>query len=368
MSTQIPLKRLGALAAIMLYATGWAAADLRIGGFSYNSNMTVGVPNQFSVTLENLGPDPASAISLRATLPSGAELVPSPGCTAAANLVTCTLPNLAAGRITSQTVRFIPRNVAKVRVEFEVQSSDDTNPVNNSAGYEANIFPQNVLEVRAGSANPASRSVGKGQSNLPVLQFTLTNKTEFPAIFDDDTKPSIFVNRIFLKAFGTGHDAKDINAVRLYYDTNNNGTVDANDPLLEVFVFGSDNGTLELPGLSLGVGSPEERQGTYLVAYDLNDQVHLGSLSTLAAGLGAGLLGLGLLAPWPALRQRRRAWLAVGLLVLIFSACTSPSTAQPEPTSLTYGLKMTLLTTSGGPNDIIQASLPINGATLTVQR
>lgn len=176
------------------------------------------------------------------------------------------------------------------------------------------------------------------------------------------------MNRIFLKASGTGHDAKDINAARLYYDTNNNGTVDANDPLLEVFVFGSDDGTLELSGLSLGVGSTEERQGTYLVAYDLNDQVHLGSLSTLAAGLGAGLLGLGLLARGQISRHRRFVWLAVGLLVLVFSACTSPSTVQPEPTSLTYGLKITLLTTDGGPSDIIQVSLPINGATLTVQR
>jgi uncharacterized repeat protein (TIGR01451 family) len=352
---------------MMLYATGWAAADVRIGGYSYYSNMTVNVLNQFSVTLENLGPDPASAISLKATLPSGAELVPSAGCTAAANLVTCTLPNLAAGRQVTQTVRFIPRNVAKVRVAFEVQSSDDTNPINNSAGYEANIFPQNVLEVAAGSANPASRSVGKGQSNLPVLQFTLTNKTEFPALFDDDTRPSIFVNRIFLKAFGTGHDAKDINAVRLYEDTNNNGAVDASDLLLGAYVFASDDGTLELSGPNLGVGSPEERQTTYLVAYDLNDQVRPGSLSTLAAGLGAGLLGLGLIASGQISRHRRFVWLAVGLLVLVFSACTSPSTAQPEPTSLTYGLKITLLTTSGG-HDIIQGSLPIHGATLTVQR
>ncbi len=352
----------------MLCAMGWAAADLRISSYSYNANMTVNVPNQFSVTVDNEGPDPASAISLKATLPSGAELVPTTGCTAAANLVTCTLPSLAAGRSTSQTVRFILRNVAKVRVEFEVQSSDDPNTGNNSGGYDANIFPQNVLEVAAGSANPASRSVGKGQSNLPVLQFTLANKTEFPALFDNDTKPSISVNRIFLKAFGTGHDAKDINAVRLYEDTNNNGAVDASDLLLGAYVFGSDDGTLELSGPNLGAGSLEERHATYLVAYDLNDQVRPGSLSALAAGLGAGLLGLGLLARGQISRQRQFAWLAVGLLVLVLSACTSPSTAQPEPTSLTYGLKITLLTTSGGPNDIIQASLPINGATLTVQR
>jgi uncharacterized repeat protein (TIGR01451 family) len=365
---RIHVNRLGVWAAVILSATGLAAADVRISSYGYNSSMTVNAPNLFGVTVENLGPDPATAISLKATLPTGAELVPSAGCSQAASVVTCTLPNLATGRSTTQTVRFIPRNVAKVRVEFEVQSSDDNNPANNSAGYDANIFPQNILEVGAGSANPASRNVGKGQSNLPVLQFTLTNKTEFPAIFDGDTKPSIYVNRIFLKASGTGHDAKDINAVRLYADTNNNGVVDAGDPLLEVLVFGSDDGILELPGLSLGVGSPEERQGTFLVAYDLNDQVHLGSLSALAAGLGAGALGLGLIAGGQISRRRRFAWLAVGLLVLVFSACTSPSTVQPEPTSLTYGLKITLLTTSGGPNDVLQVSLPINGATLTVQR
>lgn len=168
MRTRIHFNRLGTLAAAILSAIGLAATDVRISSYGYNSNMTVGVPNQFSVTLENLGPAPASAISLQATLPSGAELVPSTGCTAAANLVTCTLPNLAAGRSASQTVRFIPRNIAKVQGEFEVKSSDDNNPATNRAGYDANVFPQNVLEVRAGSANPASRSVGKGQSNLPV--------------------------------------------------------------------------------------------------------------------------------------------------------------------------------------------------------
>ncbi len=363
----IHLSRFGVWAAVILSASGLAVADVRISSYGFNTSMTVNAPNQFDVTVENLGPDPASGISLKATLPDGAELLPSTGCTATASLVTCTLPNLGAGKSTRQTVRFVPRNVARVRIEFEVQSTDDTNPANNSAGFDANIFPQNVLEVRAGSANPASRSVSKGQANLPVLQFALSNLTEFPSIFDDETSlPTISVDRIFLKAFGTGHDAKDINAVRIYEDTNNNGLVDATDRLLEATVFPGDDGTIILGGPNLDPSSPENRQITYLVAYDLGNQVRPGSLGALAAGMGLGALGFLTWHKQP-IRRRRMAWPALGLLVLVFAACTSPSAVQPEPTSLTYGLKLTLLTTNKS-SDIIQTSLPINGATLTVER
>ncbi len=364
---RIHVNRLGVWAAVILSATGLAAADVRISSYGYNTSMTVNAPNQFSVTVENLGPDPASGISLKATLPDGAELVPSAGCTAAANLVTCTLPNLATGRSTRQTVHFIPRNVAKARVEFEVQSSDDNNPANNSAGYDANIFPQNVLEVRAGSANPALREASKGQKNLPVLQFTLTNKTEFPAIFDDvDQKTPVHVNRIFLKASGTGHDAKDLTAVRLYEDANANGRVDAGERLVQTLVFPIDDGTLMLEGPSLYPDSPESRQVTYLVTYDLDDQVRPGTLGALVAGMGLGLLALGFLGG-PAQRRRRPLWWLMVLTVLTLGACTQPATSQPEPTAFTYGLRVTVVETDSAFN-LLEGTLPISGATLTVAR
>lgn len=360
--------QLAAWAAAMLSALGLAAADLRISSYSYNTSMTVNAPNQFSVTVENLGPDPASNVRLKATLPSGAELILSTGCTQTGAEVTCTLPDLASGRRISQAVRFIPRNVAKVQVEFEVQSSDDNNPANNSAGYDANIFPQNVLEIKAGSANPAPRVASKGQKNLPVLQFTLTNKTEFPAIFDDvDQKPPIYVNRIFLKASGTGHDAKDLTAVRLYEDTNANGRVDAGERLVQTLVFPTDDGTLVLGGPNLYPDSPESRQVTYLVTYDLDDQVRPGTLGALAAGMGLGLLALGFLSGGPAQRRRRPLWWLMGLIALTLGACTQPAPSQPEPTVFTYGLKVTVVETDS-TSDLVEGTLPIGGATLTVAR
>ncbi len=360
--------RLAAWAAAMLSALGLAAADLRIYSYGYNPNMTVNAPNGFSVTLENVGPDPASNVRLKTTLPSGAELIPSTGCTQTGAEVTCTLPDLAAGRRVSQWVRFIPRSVAKVRVEFEVLGSNDDNPTNNRAGYDANVFPQNVLEVKAGSANPAPREASKGQKNLPVLQFTLTNKTEVPAIFDDvDQKPRIYVNRIFLKASGTGHDAKDLTAVRLYEDTNANGRVDAGERLVQTQVFPMDDGTLMLEGPNLYPDSPESRQVTYLVTYDLDDQVRPGTLGALAAGMGLGLLALGFLAGGPAQRRRRPLWWLMGLTVLALAACTQPAPSQPEPTAFTYGLKVTVVETDSA-SDLLEGTLPISGATLTVAR
>lgn len=359
--------RLAAWAAVMLSALGLAAADLRISSYGYNTSMTVNTPNGFSVTLENTGPDPASNVRLKATLPDGAELIPSTGCTQAGAEVTCTLPDLAADRSVSQRVRFIPRRVAKVRVEFEVLGSNDDNPTNNRAGYDAYVFPQNVLEVKAGSANPAPREASKGQKNLPVLQFTLTNKTEFPAIFDDvDQKPPVHVTRIFLKASGTGHDAKDLTAVRLYEDANANGRVDAGERLVQTLVFPTDDGTLTLGGPSLFPNSPESRQVTYLVTYDLDDQVRPGTLGALVAGMGLGLLALGFLGG-PAQRRRRPLWWLMGLTVLTLGACTQPATSQPEPTALTYGLRVTVVETDSA-FDLLEGTLPIGGATLTVAR
>ncbi|MCS7068448.1 MAG: DUF11 domain-containing protein [Meiothermus sp.] len=365
MNIPIHLNRLGTWAALMLSALGLAAADLRISSYGYNPNMTVHTPNGFSVTVENTGPDPASNVRLKATLPGGAELMPTTGCTQAGPEVSCTLPNLAAGRSVSQRVRFTPRNVARVRVEFEVQSSNDNNPANNSGDYDASVFPQNVLEVKAGSANPAPREASKGQRNLPVLQFTLTNKTEFPAIFDDlEQKPYLYVTRILLKASGTGHDAKDLTAVRLYEDTNANGRVDAGERLVQTLVFPIDDGTLVLEGPILSTEAPESRQVTYLVTYDLDDQVRPGTLAALA---GFGLLALGFLAGGPAQRRRRPFWLLMGLTVLTLGACTQPATSPPEPTAFTYGLRITAVET-GSASDLVEGNLPINGATLTVAR
>lgn len=180
-------------------------------------------------------------------------------------------------------------------------------------------------------------------------------------------KPPLYVTRILLKASGTGHDAKDLTAVRLYEDDNANGRVDAGERLVQTLVFPLDDGTLVLGGPNLYPDSPESRQVTYLVTYDLDDQVRPGTLGALAAGMGLGLLALGFQAGGLARQRRRLLWWLMGLIVLTLGACTQPATSQPEPTAFTYSLRISAVETDR-TSDLLEGSLPIGGATLTVAR
>ena len=57
----------------------------------------------------------------------------------------------------------------------------------------------------------------------------------------------------------------------------------------------------------------------------------------------------------------------MGLTVLTLGTCTQPATTQPEPVAFTYGLRVTVVKTES-TSDLVEGSLPINGATLTVAR
>jgi uncharacterized repeat protein (TIGR01451 family) len=346
-----------------------AAADARISSYGYNGNMTVNVPSGFSVTINNAGTDEATGVKLQSALPQGFEFVPTSTCSAdAVNLVTCNIGSLGAGREARLEVRFVPRNAAKVNLGFNISSDIDANPDNNAGAYDANVFPQSVLEVKAGTANPVARGATKGQRGVPVLQVTLRNTTEFPAIFDDATnKPSARVDAIFLKAFGTGHDAKDITAVHVYDDRNGNGAVDTLEPLLETTFFAGDDGSLEIGGVNLSPDTLETRQQTLLVTLDFNDELHLGAWRVVGAGVGLSALAL----MWCS-RRKRLAWLALGgVMVLTLGACPSPQSVivePPEPSALTYGVKLTTLVQNQNDPTSVQTALPLTGATITIPR
>jgi hypothetical protein len=180
-------------------------------------------------------------------------------------------------------------------------------------------------------------------------------------------KPAASLNAIFLKAFGTGHDAKDITAVRVYDDQNANGAVDPLEPLLETKFFRSDDGTLEIGGVNLSPESLETRQQTLLVTVDFNDELHVGTWRVV--GASAGLIAL--IVAWCS-RRKRAAWLAWGgALALTLSACPAQQPVivePPAPTSLTYGVKLTTLVQERNDTTFVQASVPMSGATITIPR
>jgi hypothetical protein len=99
---------------------------------------------------------------------------------------------------------------------------------------------QSSLEVRASA--PADGSVGRGATNVPLAAYRATSHGPTP----------ITNGALTLRASGSLNDATHVAAVRLWWDRNGDGAVDAGDTQLASGAFGADDGTISLSIASAG--------------------------------------------------------------------------------------------------------------------
>lgn len=200
---------------------------------------------------------------------------------------------------------------------------------------------------------PQDASRLKGQSNVPMLAFSLT------------AAQATTLQGLTLQASGTGNDRQDLTAVKLFRDTNANGQIDAGETAIASGTFSTNDGTLTLSPAPVALGASATQ---FIVAADLNATLALrpgpvlaSSWPGLPAWLALLLLPMLLVGAWR-LRSLRVALLAVAL-ALALGACGSGSPTQT--TNKTYQISLTALNVQGSPT---VSGLPISGATITVQK
>jgi len=202
---------------------------------------------------------------------------------------------------------------------------------------------------------PADATRNKGQSNVPMLAFTL------------NPSQATQLQSVTLQATGSGNDSLDLTSVKLIRDANANGQIDPGETSIATGTFSADNGTLTLSLTTPAALSPGNSQ--FVVAADIASSLaarpavqKAQSLPALPAPLLLTLLPLMLLGAWR-MRSLRVGFLVLALaLTLVACGGSGPNT---NPTNKTYQINLTALSAQGNPT---VSGLPINGATISVQK
>jgi uncharacterized protein (DUF2141 family) len=202
---------------------------------------------------------------------------------------------------------------------------------------------------------PSNATRGKGQSNVPMLAFTL------------NPSQATQLQSVTLQASGSGNDKLDLTAVKLIRDANANGQIDSGETPLATGTFSADDGTLTLTLSAPLALSPGLSQ--FLVVADIAS-----TLAARPAVLKAQILPalplplLLILLPLMLLGAWRMRSLRVGLLALALAltlAACGGGGQNNTPLNKTYRIDLTALSAQGSPT---VSGLPITGATITVQK
>ena len=142
-----------------------------------------------------------------------------------------------------------------------------------------------VMTVSLGSSNPAASNAAKDAQGLVMLQIHLAASAA----------ETLRVDSIRFTASGTGDEAVDVDAVRLYFDENSNGELDlATDDQISVdTVYTADNGTVKFRASmaeTLAAGTSTD----WLVVYDLGGSALSNETfrASFAANSDLGVTGL----------------------------------------------------------------------------
>jgi uncharacterized repeat protein (TIGR01451 family) len=328
-------------------------ADLQITQSASSLTVAPGTPVTFALTVRNNGPDAATNIAVSNPLPddfTGVTITPSQNageCTPNG----CNIGRLAGGSSATVTITATaPLGLAQYTNSASVLSQDpDPNTSNNASSLTVNFGSSSgTLAAALGPSNPAPRTVLKGEGAVAMLQFTVTP----PA---GSSVTDYTLTGLTLRASGTGNDASDLTAVRLYPDNNANGIVDATEQGLAISsgTFTANDGTLSLSFAPTGILAGR----TYLVAVDFNS-----SLASAGFGVTLGsVFVLGLLA------SRRRFGLCVLALGLVAALCGCPG-PTPSAETHTYTLEVMALSVTKSGIAAAVSGLPLEGGTITVQK
>ena len=100
---------------------------------------------EYRLGVSNAGPDTATGVSVATTLPADAAAEPASGCSTAGAVVTCTLPDLAAGRARPSrtlSVRHGSPGTKTVTSTVRVRQPQDANAANDSATETTTVEPK----------------------------------------------------------------------------------------------------------------------------------------------------------------------------------------------------------------------------------
>jgi len=126
-------------------AVSFAATDLAIGKSIFAPVKGTGLPANYGITVNNLGPAQATAVTVIDVLPAGTTLVsatPSQGTCSGTTTVTCDLGTVInGGSPTIVLVVTLPTTPGPVSNTATVSSSNpDPNPANNSSTVTINVI------------------------------------------------------------------------------------------------------------------------------------------------------------------------------------------------------------------------------------
>ena len=262
------------------------------------------------------------------------------------------------------------------------QDADVTNSGMGDGIYDCDIgaAERQQVRVRPGGNMPAARTISPGRTDMVMAQFELEN----------ESGENLDGLEFTLRGTGSGDEAADIKAVRLYLDTNGDGQLDGGDTQVgKARTFNADDGTVTFD-LS-GTASPLMASGNqveFLVTYDFASQLALRDPSVQSGLAWAVTLPFGLLPllGFATVRQRLLAGLAVILLAVTLAGCgggngsldvaalalilneDEDDDARTEPRSETYAVVTEGLRVEGTTGGRLTIRTPaVSSASLTVE-
>lgn len=294
---------------------------------------------KYTLKVKNNGPDTAPNTFLNTTLPEGVSVVSKDAdCTLEEALLWCALGDLAVSE--EKTIAFslkAPATAQLLSLYGAVFSSRiEWEPTDNTALAVTNVGGiSSGFSTTLGQKNPADQNVKVGASDVTALQLALSS-----------TAQGVVLEGLGLRAEGSGHDQKDIVAVKVVLDSNVNGRVDPSELVLKTGVFPADNANLELT-LETPLEVAANQTLHVVVAVDFNS--NLAFLAVPVIALAAMLRG----------RVRY-----VLLLAVLLTACAT----NPPQQSRDYTLSLTSLKakTSLTQEAITVDGLPLKGSSLRI--
>ncbi|MCZ6786610.1 MAG: hypothetical protein O7E54_05540 [Planctomycetota bacterium] len=220
-----------------------------------------------------------------------------------------------------------------------------------------------------------SESVAEGVNQPGNKQFAspVRRQSLMQIRLDAPSHEELWVERVIVRAFGSGNDALDVERAELVRDFNGNGERDAGEPVLASASYATDDGTLAFNGVGLEIDPGASTD--LIVTYDVTVQ------SVSSAG-PSGLWGLLLLPAAIALRRLRPRTRAVVVLLLLCAvtplscggggSSAFNQTFDPQGAVVTYGFDIlqadiVAFTPTTDPNaPLLLPPTALSSATLTV--
>jgi hypothetical protein len=132
-------------------------------------------------------------------------------------------------------------------------------------GAVITIAEKGTLTAQLGANNPYGRAVIAGTVEVPVLQVEL----------QAGDLETVTISSLTIRATGDTDDPTELGDIKLYEDTDGDGTVDVGETLLATTQYASDNGTAVLNSFAVDIVAGST--SNLLVTYDIDAGALMGS-------------------------------------------------------------------------------------------